>query len=799
MIHFGEIKVMSRYDWENDPDNIPDDEYVSVSPDGHLQYRGQRIRFWGHIGHFPNPRKGVPADVARRDLELSAKRMADLGFNLHRLWHDPEKPFEKGDGSREDLRAYGVSLLRQHGIRVWFATLNRLGTIDADVDVNVIDDPDTADEWKDAVRSMAKENWRWDGKKTAIRANVAQHWDPRLQALTLKRMEAIATYTNPYIGIRNCDDPNNVIWELSNEEWWLPKMTRGVWLKLPKLFQRQLLELWHEYLQETYGSNDALIKAWGFLLPGESLEDKTVLLAPTANSVETALLNDPNPHAQAALDDGAHQAVSRDDFTPARSQAVIDFFLQILVKRKAKQANMVKSLGKASAKAPLCWDTGTGWQIQCQYLHQHADAVTHCTYVNGKHHERDHKRFPFNSALEELPRLCWDKPWLEHNKAPNKPFFVYESQIKTSTKYRVEFPYEIATLGCIQDWDVINWHTFGPGADSTRDEPYTRALEVGHSLDLHFGGDEVQQSGMLAAGHIFRDFLVKPAADPTLFVFGRKMLYHPDSMDYAGSYGAIGDSFVPTTYRHGMRLLIDPTVEDNPDHPLFERKRQVEYGDAPDDEERAKQLEQVRKEYLAKGYMTIGPVVRPRIFEPCPIRPTDEIAYDWHHGNLQLDSAAAASFVGFYGALQHPEDGVRFEKAGVTLRDVSVRNPDGIAYPVEEDERYIGFSLTSTDGMPLSECDNAIVSLVSTSFNTGFELDTGESKVKEFAGAQVAKGGDLPVLVARVAGTIECAAIDGMTYRMVDFEQRELATGMVEDESLAIPADQPVWFIELTR
>ncbi|MFP4055699.1 MAG: hypothetical protein ACLF0G_02385 [Candidatus Brocadiia bacterium] len=792
-----------QFPWKTDPAKIPDSDYVTVCPEGHLETGGRRVRFWGHIGHFPNPNlKARTPEQCRRDAELMVQRMQALGFNLHRLWHGPKGPFTKGDNSRDDLRAYGVYLLKKHDIRIWFAQLNDLGTVDPDRDVAMVDDPDTAEAWQQAIEAMARTSWRWKGRKTPLRSNLAQHWDPRLGALVLQHMREIATRTNPYTGLRYCDDPNVAVWELSNEEWWLPKMTRGEWLKLPRFFQAQLIARWHAYLRRKYGSDEELEAAWGFLLPGESLAERTVMLAPTAKSVEVARLNDPNPHTQAALEGGADQAVGRDDVTAARAMDVIEFFMSLLLESKAEQARMVKVLGKSTKLAPLCWDTGTGWQIQCQYLHQQADAVAHCTYVNGKHHDRTHKRFPFNSALEELPRLCWDKPWLEHNRTPGKPFFVYETQIKSSTKYRAEFPYEIAALGSLQDWDIVNWHSYGPGPDSTKARPHVRALEVGHSMDLHYGGDEVQLSAMKAASAIFRNFLLPPASNPTWFVSGRRMLYHPDSMDYSGSYGAMGDCFLPTTYRHGMRLLIDPELDRQRAHPLFERKRRDQFGKARNEEERTEQLERVYRDFLRKGYMTIGPVARPRVFEPSPIRPTSEITYDWQRGHLKLDAPGVAGFVGFYGDLPDPSAGVTFAKTGVRLTDVKVVNPPDMPYPVTPDERYIAFSLASADGQPLATCKRALLSLVSTSFNTGFALDTSEeADIREFHGAQVARGrrGRLPVLVARVDAMVECGAIDGMSYRLYDYEMNEIGGGTVGGATLRLPADKPFFLVALQR
>ena len=85
---------------------IPDSEYVTVSPDGHLMLNGKRMRFWGSIGAFTTDwnwtQQGVkPGDspevraekVARRQKAMIAvaDRLQKLGFNMWRCWHQPSE------------------------------------------------------------------------------------------------------------------------------------------------------------------------------------------------------------------------------------------------------------------------------------------------------------------------------------------------------------------------------------------------------------------------------------------------------------------------------------------------------------------------------------------------------------------------------------------------------------------------------------------------------------------------------------------------------------------------------------
>jgi len=52
----------------------------------------------------------------------------------------------------------------------------------------------------------------------------------------------------------------------------------------------------------------------------------------------------------------------------------------------------------------------------------------------------------------------------------------------------------------------------------------------------------------------------------------------------------------------------------------------------------------------------------------------------------------------------------------------------------------------------------------------------------------------------RAGATVTAPALAGMRWRMVDFDERTLAEGVVgADGVLTIPADQPVWLTELDR
>jgi len=203
-------------------------------------------------------------------------------------------------------------------------------------------------------------------------------------------------------------------------------------------------------------------------------------------------------------------------------------------------------------------------------------------------------------------------------------------------------------------------------------------------------------------------------------------------------------------YQYGTRIRIDPSLEDD---------------------------------------RVIGPVVKFADRNTHnPYTPTEQIAFDHKKGFLSLDSPAAASWTGL---MANYGDTVAFRNSRVVLRDVSIMNPEGIYDPVRPDEKYIAFSLYSKDGLPLEKARRASLSLVSTSFNTGFSLGEGDKPTR---------AGTLPVLVARVGGTVEAPALSGMRYRLLDWHLQQIGSGTVApDGRLTVPADKPVFVVELER
>jgi hypothetical protein len=740
------------------PDLPPDNAYCVVDADGHLSIDGKRLRLWGAIGSFPPKPQTIDGNPYGRH-DRTVQRVKDMGFNAFRIWHMKFGAYEKGDQSSIDFSDYFFAKSKDEGLKFWVAGFGGGHLFEDQLDqaATVIDEPETAEAWKEAVRSKMKTMYYSKDRKVLELKDIAVAWDPRLEALAIESMRNKANHVNQYTGLRYADDPAIVVWELTNEQWWTRRMGGGQWKKLPKYFRASLIEKWHQFLETKYGSQEALVKAWGFVRPGEDLSQRTVLFAPMAGATKPVQLNDTNPAAIAAFEN-IEGKFGRDDFTKRRGEDVMEFLVDTIVSHKKRWAAAMKTWGKSTKLSPLLFDTGIGYNAQSQYLHQQADAVSHAAYMEGdqvKKLDPQLHTYPFYSGLDRRPLMANDVPWLEHNKIEGKPFLCYETQLGSPNKYRAEWPLRIAALGAIQDWDAACFHYWtAHNYDYTKENPFEGHLSFpgpgAYQYDYTF--DEVEFAAMRAAAAVFLGGSVDPAPNPTTFTFGHDAVFDPDSMDYAGSYGRDGWNMADTTYRYGVRIKLDPE----------------------------------QKEFCKVE----GPVVRWNGYERAnPIRPNDEIEFDTSKAHLKLDSDAVASYTGFFG--RYGSEQLSFNN-GVVVTDLQHNDPEGTPFPSKPDERYFSFTLASTDGASLAETKSAVLSLVASSFNTGLTFDPEQRKFTSYG-----KG---PQLVTRMSATVTAPQIAGMRYVLRDFAMKPLAEGSVgADGVLAIPSELAVFSVDLSR
>lgn len=488
---------------------------------------------------------------------------------------------------------------------------------------------------------------------------------------------------------------------------------------------------------------------------------------------------------------GVGETYSRDDFSQQRGKDGMEFFVMLHTSSKRREAEALRACGKSTRLCPIAWDTGIGYEAQAQYMHQLSGVSVHDAYVNDWGWDQEVKehydcaqcerlatvgaeavaanRGPWNCWLLKPPGICQGVPWLEHKKVEGMPYFCHETQIQQPAKYRADFPIRIGALASIQDWDIVCWHYYAPPRGLSTDErPFDRTMDVtvgSHPQGYHYTYDEVQSAMMRAAAYVWRNELLRPAPNPTKFIFGRKTLYNPASMDYGHSCGRLGLDMLYTVYQHGVRIRTDPRREDDQ-------------------------------------------VVGPRVsfddrHSHNPYTPTKQITFDWKRGHVVYDAPGVAAFAGFISQVGGTH---RFRKAGVELSDVDIYDPPGIYDPVTDQEGYMAFALYSEDGLPLPRTQSATLSIVSTSFNRGFSLARSDVEKAGCLDHPLAQGaperrqwGEEPVLVARAGATVSCGALNGMEYTVYDWHMKPLASGTITDGRITVRNDEPVFVVRFER
>ncbi len=718
------------------PERLTPNDYVTVK-DGHLWYQGKRLRLWGAQGNL--------LAVTHADIDFEVERFAEHGFRCFRtLWWGREvtDDYAPGDLSWQDRADYLLARLGHEGVFVWFDILNSC-QIRPDL-VNVIDDLDTADQWRQAVSE-----WVESGRRDYIniRSAYAAPWDPRIQQIYHNYIRKVLAHRNLHNGLTYAEDPTFFTWELTNEEWWIMRILWGNHLQLPDFFQKELYDQWNEWLRQGYGDTARLSEAWEGLLPGESLEAGTVLLLPLLGKTDAFEL------AQVlGLDvKYAQPRYGPDDFAKQRGADVVEFLTKLHIAYKNEAAEIFRSQGRPGLGCqivPLVYDTGYSGAILPFYMHSFGDAIAAGSYQDMSTHDPSHPTFPFASGLTSPPFL---NGWLTTRRVKDKPAFVYENMIFNPQKYKAEWFYRLLAWAAIQDVDVIDFHYYGhplpfPGAPN----PYGT-----HPVDekFHMRNDEVLMAAVRTAGEIFKRGYLKPAANPTTVTLGSNTLWSLDGI-YGGKYAPPGE---PTAFRQGFQWAFNPQqASDTVDGPLVQPEQEA-----------------------------MEPVVRP----------TDQITYRWQEGIMVIDDPRAKVLVGFVPRSFKFND-------GLSLRRIHVNTPEGMPFVIPG-ERYVAFGIVSLDEQPLAESTSILVSVVNTSFPEGFTMDL-EKMAQDTRYAyglrdSITSWGDNPVLVGRVGMVLEADWLAGRRYRMIDYNNNVLVEGTLTNPRLIIPDDLPVYIVQITR
>lgn len=597
---------------------------------------------------------------------------------------------------------------------------------------------------------VSREEWLKAMEGKTLRPSALQTiWDLRTQTVYLHHIDRVMNHVNQHTGRRYADDPSIALVELVNEQWWTPRMLAGGELAaLDPAIVRPLLIQWNAWLRNKYSSDEALRGAWGELLPSESLGRSTVLLQPLQGHAAM-----PEMAAVLGLNiDLSNHPTILANASAARSGDVLRFLVDLHVGFKAKAMQRVRAqgaAGKGAAVVPVLFDTGASYSLQSAYEHTFGSAFAFGTYLGMLDTDRAKPTYPWLMPLAEPPTMGG---WMTHNKIEHLPGVIYETMAFQPGKYRADYPLRIAAFATVADLDVVDWHYYNSHAYGPRAVPLQMPYEAHYWQSVVFGGDEVMLASMKLASTIFLHGDLAPPAEPTILVIGKDLLFDGDG----ARWELLRDRLDPTAMQFGLRLRFDPN--------------------------------EPTSHFIGRNEATYDSICRP----------TPQITYRWKQGQLIIESPRVRVIAGFVPE-SHTFDG------GEQLDGITLAIPDGTPF-VRDGERYVCFAICSQDGKPLAESGDVVAMAVSTSWNTGFQIDLDKHDAElratghgPISAARSIDPGSLPVLVTRVGWTLTAPWLTGMTAERHDISLESYRTERLDSPLLQVSSDEPLFFVNLKR
>jgi len=719
----------------------PPDAYVQVR-DGHLFRNGARLRLWGINIQGPDF-KGRSSHAL---VDANIQRLDAMGFNAVRLWGGRaliewrngkriQHTYTKGDGSPLDLMDYTIAQLKEKGIVIWLTWFDTHTLTSEDVDL--VNDPATRERWPEAVRAFQQSRHK-KGQ------GLVFYFDPRAREAFKKHIRTILTHKNQWTGLALKDEPIIAIYELDNERQFMDQMLgpRGktghgharVEEVLPPFFAENLQSQWNRYLLHTYGTEEALRRAWGQMDSGEQLRTGTVRLQPTYATAKA--------------------------YPAARGSDIVAFYRSLFMETCADLKAYIRSFGAADRGAQvvpiICHTIGSDHGLHLAASNAVGDAIAYGHYWmqyadQGRKQRKPPLHDPWYSFVEQGPKWGFLHPY----KQVNKPLLLYETNAYRTDKFRAEFPLLHAIGGSWSDLDGIFYYQWDYGftRDQQRvvtDRLYYPTTDHGwHGVTMY--SDEVFLAQMRTAGRLFLQGLVRPPPQPTVVRYGQDQLNNAHQPWYGVLHGLL-----PTALRYGVELAIDPKASES----------KVE-----------------------------GPTVEAKAWNGKEWRIGEELVWNVERGSLMLDLPTVKAAAGFLPPELVFRDGVKVQgvrKLRFDPDDVAPRQGD----KPRTDRPYYCFTLVSDDGLPLAQSKRILLSLVSTSQNLGFQFDpakvphTGSDAQKLAHG--IVSAGTAPVQVNRVGATIVAPLLKGKQYHKLDFALQVFEKGIASDTFVITP-DQPLF------
>lgn len=690
------ISVRSRPKAELFDYSIRPREGVYVTARGsRLYYGDRRVRFWGVCRH------------ATDDFTIS--RLRRMGFNSIRMWGDHDfyddasakagkfRAYTKGDGSGFDKWDRSVAQCKKAGLFVMCPSLHYTSKLPkgASADGSFISGGADWDEWRKAV-AQKKANFVW-----------LKYFDERARTLAFTHAANFLDHVNPYTGKRNAEEEVFCIFENHNENGFLKWPLERGFKTWPPYFRNKLRKRWNEWLRGRYGSQAKVEKVWGRVEDGESLREGSIALAPISTE--------------------------RNTYPEARGSDFLRFLVGLVTEyNESFRAHCRRraATGVGVNVAPFLFDTQYRNNTAWLYVNSKADVNSFGMYI-----------WSLTSSLTKPPSLYV----VDSSSLANRPAVLYEVNQSRPNPCRTEFPFKLAALASIQDWDGIFWHYWHSPAAT--DEgfvagPLPIVLKTWADGGIYHANDPVMCSALALAGQLFLAEAVRPASRPTVFRVGRNAPFKYKWFN--------GISLRKAAFGPGAHIEFDPEQDED----LVVDGRVMEG--------------QI-KEAVAGG---------------------EDVLWDWPNGRLIIDAPTAKAYVG------PPARAFRF-RDGIVLR---VGRTEFVSFALVSAD---GRPLAGPDASR-----RMLTHAMSDARNTGFDFDWSVARVgggfisPSAQAAAVRDRGRAPVVVDRVPYALEFPTEIEAEVREYDFALRRVAQRrLAEGNALKFAGSAARWMsvVEVIR
>lgn len=390
-----------------------------------------------------------------------------------------------------------------------------------------------------------------DGNNVKTSSHVILFFNQNTEDAVKKLWKEFYTHKNPYTGLRYCDDPTLVAFELKNEDspfWaldWVKKDLPAFWKEIQQQFS--------SFLKEKYQTTDALRKAWtteGYpsaLGISENIEQGNI-----------DLLN---------MWGWDKERTDRDISMRGRKSDQTDFLHKKLNEYYTRSYQYLREIG---CKQAIC---GSNWRGFSYTMRHVLEADSHMDYTD-QHDYFDHPQggWRFSDAVFHNQSMFKSpQAGLIGNLAPrqviNRPYTLSEWNIGAWNEHLMEASFSMISIGLLHGWDGLIQFVLLPNRspqEKPRLDPGFFNVGMNPSVVLQYPTlarlwhrQDIQESEPIFIRRISPEQINMPSAIPSKLMPEVFFITNGDDLPGKDQYGhmlnvvgKVANEFVPKTVPH---------------------------------------------------------------------------------------------------------------------------------------------------------------------------------------------------------------------------------------------------------